>query len=178
MTCRSVVEQYLRYSVVDPFKFLCLWGLQEVEDELQSICDTILALLDGKLIAKASSGESKVFYQKMKADYYRDLVAVSFVVYVFILCLEHAKSFGTWAEATLQSSVMVMPRAVQLRRPARPTKRHRMRTIVKHSVQTDALKPWVYQPQAELVIVSRTKFQSKSPAFYSRQRTLPRRIWL
>ena len=125
MTCRSVVEQYLRYSVVDSFKFLCLWGLQEVEDELQSICDTILALLDGKLIAKASSGESKVFYQKMKADYYRDLVAVSFVVYVFILCLEHAKSIGTCAEATLQSSVMEMPRAAQLRRPARPTKRPR-----------------------------------------------------
>ena len=97
----------------------------QVEDELQSICDTILALLDGKLIAKASSGESKVFYQKMKADYYRHPVAVSFVVYVFILCLEHAKSIGTWAEATLQSSAMEMPRAAQLRRPARPTKRPR-----------------------------------------------------
>merc|ERR1711988_1761819 len=39
--------------------------------ELQKICDTILGLLDGSLIAKASTGESKVFYQKMKADYYR-----------------------------------------------------------------------------------------------------------
>merc|ERR1712232_851513 len=35
------------------------------------ICDTILGLLDKNLITKASSGESKVFYQKMKADYYR-----------------------------------------------------------------------------------------------------------
>merc|ERR1712226_978744 len=43
----------------------------KVETELQSICDKILALLDGNLIPKASSGESKVFYQKMKADYYR-----------------------------------------------------------------------------------------------------------
>eukprot|EP00445_Apocalathium_hangoei_P070445 CAMPEP_0204146744 /NCGR_PEP_ID=MMETSP0361-20130328/22305_1 /ASSEMBLY_ACC=CAM_ASM_000343 /TAXON_ID=268821 /ORGANISM="Scrippsiella Hangoei, Strain SHTV-5" /LENGTH=239 /DNA_ID=CAMNT_0051100867 /DNA_START=58 /DNA_END=777 /DNA_ORIENTATION=+ len=42
-----------------------------VEGELQKICDTILGLLDGNLISKASSGESKVFYQKMKADYYR-----------------------------------------------------------------------------------------------------------
>merc|ERR1712209_222781 len=41
------------------------------EEELQKICDTILALLDNSLITKASSGESKVFYQKMKADYYR-----------------------------------------------------------------------------------------------------------
>merc|ERR1739845_303891 len=31
----------------------------------------ILSLLDGDLISKASTGESKVFYQKMKADYYR-----------------------------------------------------------------------------------------------------------
>ncbi|CAJ1404897.1 unnamed protein product [Effrenium voratum] len=44
---------------------------EKVEKELQSICDTILSLLDSKLIPASSSGESKVFYQKMKADYYR-----------------------------------------------------------------------------------------------------------
>merc|ERR1739841_145422 len=43
----------------------------KVEAELQKICDTILGLLDSNLIGKASSGESKVFYHKMKADYYR-----------------------------------------------------------------------------------------------------------
>merc|ERR1712232_320855 len=43
----------------------------KVETELDKICNTILKLLDGKLIAKAGNGESKVFYQKMKADYYR-----------------------------------------------------------------------------------------------------------
>merc|ERR1712187_370019 len=43
----------------------------KVESELQKICDTILGLLDGNLIKAATSGESKVFYQKMKADYYR-----------------------------------------------------------------------------------------------------------
>merc|ERR1711979_64174 len=43
----------------------------KVEVELQKTCDTILGLLDGNLIGKASNGESKVFYQKMKADYYR-----------------------------------------------------------------------------------------------------------
>merc|ERR1712122_143717 len=37
----------------------------------QKICDTILGLLDENLISQATSGESKVFYQKMKADYYR-----------------------------------------------------------------------------------------------------------
>jgi len=44
---------------------------KKVEDELQDICDIILELLDKTLIPKASGGESKVFYQKMKADYYR-----------------------------------------------------------------------------------------------------------
>merc|ERR1711972_791809 len=43
----------------------------KVEAELQQICDTILGLLDGNLISKATTGESKAFYQKMKADYYR-----------------------------------------------------------------------------------------------------------
>jgi len=43
----------------------------KVEKELQTICDTILGILDGNLISKAGSGEAKVFYQKMKADYYR-----------------------------------------------------------------------------------------------------------
>merc|ERR1712050_308569 len=43
----------------------------KVEAELDKICNTILSLLDGNLIPKATSGESKVFYQKMKADYYR-----------------------------------------------------------------------------------------------------------
>merc|ERR1712125_96199 len=43
----------------------------KVEAELQKICGAILTLLEANLIPKASSGESKVFYEKMKADYYR-----------------------------------------------------------------------------------------------------------
>ncbi|CAE8724044.1 unnamed protein product [Polarella glacialis] len=43
----------------------------KVESELQAICDTILKLLSDKLIPKAGGGESKVFYQKMMADYCR-----------------------------------------------------------------------------------------------------------
>merc|ERR1719409_1269927 len=43
----------------------------KVESELQDICDTILSLLKDKLIPNADGGESKVFYQKMMADYYR-----------------------------------------------------------------------------------------------------------
>jgi 14-3-3 protein epsilon len=43
----------------------------KVEAELQKICGAILKLLEDNLIAKATTGESKVFYEKMKADYYR-----------------------------------------------------------------------------------------------------------
>jgi len=43
----------------------------KVEMELNDICNTILDLLDGNLVPKASPGESKVFYLKMKADYHR-----------------------------------------------------------------------------------------------------------
>merc|ERR1719272_2674561 len=49
----------------------------KVEKELQSICDKILALLDKNLIPAATSGDSKVFYQKMKADYYRYIAEFS-----------------------------------------------------------------------------------------------------
>jgi len=46
----------------------------KVEEELNQICNDILMLLDDTLIEKASgSAEAKVFYMKMKADYYRYL---------------------------------------------------------------------------------------------------------
>merc|ERR1712048_500728 len=44
---------------------------KQVEKELDDICNGILVLLDKNLIPKASAGESKVFYFKMKGDYYR-----------------------------------------------------------------------------------------------------------
>merc|ERR1712130_593387 len=50
---------------------------KKVEGELQKICDGIIALLEGSLITKSSNGESKAFYQKMKADYYRYIAEFS-----------------------------------------------------------------------------------------------------
>merc|ERR1719221_2415301 len=49
----------------------------KVEAELQKICDAILKLLDDSLISKAGNDESKVFYQKMKADYWRYIAEFS-----------------------------------------------------------------------------------------------------
>merc|ERR1712087_1028104 len=45
----------------------------KVGDELQTICFDILNLLDSNLIKDTLLAEPKVFYQKMKADYYRYL---------------------------------------------------------------------------------------------------------
>lgn len=47
--------------------------LLKIEKELKEICADILSLIDKHLIPHASTGESKVFYYKMKGDYYRYL---------------------------------------------------------------------------------------------------------
>ncbi|KAL9058825.1 MAG: hypothetical protein Q9162_001549 [Coniocarpon cinnabarinum] len=46
---------------------------QKIEAELGKICEDILDVLDKHLIPSAQSGESKVFYHKMKGDYHRYL---------------------------------------------------------------------------------------------------------
>lgn len=45
----------------------------KIESELSNICDGILKLLDTHLIPSANTGDSKVFYLKMKGDYHRYL---------------------------------------------------------------------------------------------------------
>ncbi|KAI8126913.1 14-3-3 protein zeta [Lucilia cuprina] len=50
---------------------------ERVEKELREICYEVLGLLDKYLIPKASNPESKVFYLKMKGDYYRYLAEVA-----------------------------------------------------------------------------------------------------
>ncbi|KAA0038675.1 14-3-3-like protein B [Cucumis melo var. makuwa] len=45
----------------------------KVETELTEVCANILKLLDSNLIPSSASGESKVFYLKMKGDYHRYL---------------------------------------------------------------------------------------------------------
>ncbi|GFY85839.1 general regulatory factor 10 [Actinidia rufa] len=46
---------------------------QRVEDELTKICKDILSVIDEHLVPSSLTGESTVFYYKMKADYYRYL---------------------------------------------------------------------------------------------------------
>lgn len=43
----------------------------KIEEELKKICKEAIAAVDDSLLKNASTAESKVFYLKMKADYYR-----------------------------------------------------------------------------------------------------------
>jgi 14-3-3 protein epsilon len=45
----------------------------KIEKELEQVCGDVLNVLSDCLIPKAESGESKVFYHKMKGDYHRYL---------------------------------------------------------------------------------------------------------
>ncbi|KAF4510529.1 hypothetical protein G6O67_002409 [Ophiocordyceps sinensis] len=45
----------------------------KIEAELEQVCQDVLNVLDDSLIPNAASGESKVFYHKMKGDYHRYL---------------------------------------------------------------------------------------------------------
>ncbi|CAE7743776.1 BMH2 [Symbiodinium sp. CCMP2592] len=47
--------------------------LSKVRLELQGICIQVLEILEGILLPKAETGEPKVFYLKLQADYYRYL---------------------------------------------------------------------------------------------------------
>lgn len=49
----------------------------KIEKELDDICKDVLDLLDAYLIKNATLPESKVFYLKMKGDYYRYLSEVA-----------------------------------------------------------------------------------------------------
>ncbi|TKC41099.1 hypothetical protein EI555_019252, partial [Monodon monoceros] len=74
---------------------------EKVESELRSICTTVLELLDKYLIANATNPESKVFYLKMKGDYFRYLAEVA--------CETIDNSQGAYQEAIDTSKKEMQP---------------------------------------------------------------------
>jgi len=56
---------------------MCQEYREKVEKELKDICADVLKLLEDFLIPNSKQSESKVFYLKMKGDYYRYLAEVA-----------------------------------------------------------------------------------------------------
>merc|ERR1712083_901689 len=83
----------------------------KVEDELQTICFDILNLLDSNLIKDTLLAEPKVFYQKMKADYYRYLAEFA----VNEIKSDHsAKAKDSYGQATAAASALAPPPPIRL----------------------------------------------------------------
>jgi len=68
----SIEQKEENKAAEDKLKMIKAYRSQ-VEKELRDICGDILSVLDKHLIPCAESGESKVFYYKMKGDYHRYL---------------------------------------------------------------------------------------------------------
>ena len=49
----------------------------KVVQEMQEICDKVVEVIDKYFLAKAKDAESKVFFYKMKADYFRYMAEVT-----------------------------------------------------------------------------------------------------
>ncbi|KAK9475530.1 14-3-3 protein [Dipodascopsis tothii] len=69
----SSIEQKEESKGNEPQVSLIKEYRQKIEEELAKICEDILEVLSKHLIPSAKSGESKVFYYKMKGDYHRYL---------------------------------------------------------------------------------------------------------
>ena len=83
----------------------------KVEEELNTICADILALLKEKLIKDSLSAEPKVFYQKMKADYFRYLAEFAEGANK----AEHANSAeGAYSEATKAAGALAPTHPIRL----------------------------------------------------------------
>ena len=83
----------------------------KVEAELNSICTDILGLLDSNLIKDSLPAEPKVFYQKMKADYFRYLAEFAEGANK----AEHANSAeGAYSEATKAAGALAPTHPIRL----------------------------------------------------------------
>jgi len=68
----SIEQKEENKAAEDKLKMIKTYRTQ-VEQELKDICNDILSVLDKHLIPCSDTGESKVFYYKMKGDYHRYL---------------------------------------------------------------------------------------------------------
>jgi 14-3-3 protein epsilon len=64
-------KKYEKYIMsIDDYK-------EKVVSEMQNICDQVVKVIDDHFLKKAKEAESKVFFYKMKADYFRYMAEVT-----------------------------------------------------------------------------------------------------
>lgn len=78
-------------------KKICEEMKSHVEDELKKLCQQVLALIDDHLIKEKDDDQAKIFFLKMKGDYYRYMVEI---------CVEgeHRKELADKAQAAYESA--------------------------------------------------------------------------
>ena len=64
----SLIEQKEEVRSIEDHMSMIQDYRSKIESELSNICDGILKLLDTRLISSAATGDSKVFYLKMKGE--------------------------------------------------------------------------------------------------------------
>lgn len=84
---------------------------KQIEKELEEKCSEVLDLIDNHLLKGDIDDESKVFYLKMKGDYYRYLVEVSTETTKDELA---AKSKQAYEEATTAADVLTSTHPIKL----------------------------------------------------------------
>ncbi|ESK97602.1 protein bmh2 [Moniliophthora roreri MCA 2997] len=83
----------------------------KIEKELADVCRDIVQLVDKKLLPAADSGEERVFYSKMKGDYYR---------YLAEFC--SPQDFDRYAEESLAAYKSAYRHALSTLEPIHPTR--------------------------------------------------------
>jgi 14-3-3 protein epsilon len=67
------IAQKPKYSEYAP---ACQKYMKKIEEEMERLCNGVNDVIDNNFISKCANAESKVFFHKMKADYYRYLSEV------------------------------------------------------------------------------------------------------
>jgi 14-3-3 protein epsilon len=83
----------------------------KLEAELNNICNDILGLIDSNLIPSSGSVEEKVFYYKMKGDYYRYISEYAENEYHKEV---GQKALGAYSAATEQASTLKTTNPIRL----------------------------------------------------------------
>ena len=107
----SAIQEKEDYKGTNKHLELIKWYRAKIEKELTDICEDVIKLLDETLIPNSTQQDAKVFYMKMKGDYYRYLCE-------FLASEKYVKPSLTLTYFQLEEIYSGRPRCLQERIPA------------------------------------------------------------